>query len=600
MTKNNKVRIVILDTGLDPSSSVAHHINFKGGLEFYLEDEEIVVKDNSIDDIGHGTAVASIIYKIVPECEIIPIKIVRNGIVNGTSILIASLRYIYKNITCNLINISAGVVCCEDITGLREICELLKNKGVIIVSAFDNGGAISYPAAFDCVIGIDGIRTNKRGKKFEKIKNSIVDYQGGHIEQRVPWLDGKRETVSGNSFLAPQFTAWIAQMLLKERLSFKEIKKKLDEMSYDVEECVSYSKQEIGFEINKAIVFPFNKEMHSIARYQDLLCCKIVGYYDVKYSGKIGKMIKELQNIELDVCIKDIMNLDWTEEFDTVILGHTTLLSEAIGIDLETYIIDKCNKHNKNIFSCRDIRDRKNLIQDINIYTPHIDPIPKQKIRKMHVIGKPVLGVVGTGSSQGKYTMQLALRRELLKQGYKVGQLGTEPTGLLFNMEAVYPVGHEGAVYMKGMDSVYAVNQIMGQIENENPDIILFGTQSQTVPFQAGGVQDYPIYQHEVLLGCQADAYILCVCNDAPIDYIKRTISYLEGLFPSQVIAIVISPLAITSRWSTITTLYLYISEDETKELKQLLSNTFSLPVVSMSDSGYINTLCQICIEHFS
>lgn len=416
----------------------------------------------------------------------------------------------------------------------------------------------------------------------------------------MPWLDGKRETVSGNSFLAPQFTAWIAQMLLKERLSFKEIKKKLDEMSYDVEECVSYSKQEIGFEINKAIVFPFNKEMHSIARYQDLLCCKIVGYYDVKYSGKIGKMIKELQNIELDVCIKDIMNLDWTEEFDTVILGHTTLLSEAIGIDLETYIIDKCNKHNKNIFSCRDIRDRKNLIQDINIYTPHIDPIPKQKIRKMHVIGKPVLGVVGTGSSQGKYTMQLALRRELLKQGYKVGQLGTEPTGLLFNMEAVYPVGHEGAVYMKGMDSVYAVNQIMGQIENENPDIILFGTQSQTVPFQAGGVQDYPIYQHEVLLGCQADAYILCVCNDAPIDYIKRTISYLEGLFPSQVIAIVISPLAITSRWSTITTLYLYISEDETKELKQLLSNTFSLPVVSMSDSGYINTLCQICIEHFS
>lgn len=67
MTKNNKVRIVILDTGLDPSSSVAHHINFKGGLEFYLEDEEIVVKDNSIDDIGHGTAVASIIYKIVPD-----------------------------------------------------------------------------------------------------------------------------------------------------------------------------------------------------------------------------------------------------------------------------------------------------------------------------------------------------------------------------------------------------------------------------------------------------------------------------------------------------------------------------------------------------
>ena len=232
-----------------------------------------------------------------------------------------------------------------------------------------------------------------------------------------------------------------------------------------------------------------------------------------------------------------------------------------------------CIKYNKNIFSCRDIRDRKELIKNINVYTPHIDPIPKQKIKKMYVIGKPVLGVVGTGSSQGKYTIQLALRRELLKQGYKIGQLGTEPTGLLFNMNAVYPVGHERAVYVKGMDSVYAVNQIMGQIENENPDIILFGTQSQTVPFQAGGVPDYPVYQHEVLLGCQADVYILCVCNDVPIDYIKRTISYLEGLFPSKVIAIVISPLSIKSRWSTITTLYSYISENETKQHQQQKQN---------------------------
>lgn len=505
MAEKEKIKIIILDTGLDPLSPVARNMNFKGGLEFYLDNEGIITLNDSVDDIGHGTAVASIIYKIVPECEIVPIKIVRNGIVNGTSVLIASLKYIYENITCDLINISAGVVCCENISELKEICELLKNKGVIIVAAFDNEGAISYPAAFDCVIGIDGVRTNKRGKKFKHIENSLVNYQGGHIEQRIPWLNGTRETVSGNSFLTPQFTGWIAQILLKEKLSFEEVKKKLNEMSYDVERCISYSKQEIGFKIDKAIVFPFNKEMHSIARYQDLLCCKVVGYYDVKYSGKIGKTLRELQNIDLDLCVRDIMALDWTEEFDTVILGHTTLLSEAIGIDLETYIIDKCSKYNKNIFSCRDIRDRKELIKNINVYTPHIDPIPKQKIKKMYVIGKPVLGVVGTGSSQGKYTIQLALRRELLKQGYKIGQLGTEPTGLLFNMNAVYPVGHERAVYVKGMDSVYAVNQIMGQIENENPDIILFGTQSQTVPFQAGGVPDYPVYQHEVLLGCKAD-----------------------------------------------------------------------------------------------
>ena len=115
MAEKEKIKIIILDTGLDPLSPVARNMNFKGGLEFYLDNEGIITLNDSVDDIGHGTAVASIIYKIVPECEIVPIKIVRNGIVNGTSVLIASLKYIYENITCDLINISAGVVCCENI-----------------------------------------------------------------------------------------------------------------------------------------------------------------------------------------------------------------------------------------------------------------------------------------------------------------------------------------------------------------------------------------------------------------------------------------------------------------------------------------------------
>ena len=51
----------ILDSGLDPKSSVGKEIGFSGGLEIFLDDSKnFAYKYDAIDDIGHGTAVAII------------------------------------------------------------------------------------------------------------------------------------------------------------------------------------------------------------------------------------------------------------------------------------------------------------------------------------------------------------------------------------------------------------------------------------------------------------------------------------------------------------------------------------------------------------
>jgi len=292
--------------------------------------------------------------------------------------------------------------------------------------------------------------------------------------------------------------------------------------------------------------------------------------------------------------------LDWNDDFDTVILGHTSLLSEAIGMDLETYIINKCIENNKNIYSCRDIRDRDDIKSSkINYNCPSVDSIPESEFRKMHVIGRPIIGVVGTGGNQGKFTIQLGLRKELIRRGYNVGQIGTEPTALLFGMDAVYPMGHESAVYVKGFKAVMAINQMLGLIEKKDPDIIIFGSQSNTVPYHVGGPQDYPVVQHELLLGCQADAYILCINDDAPIDYIQRNISYLEGIFDSRVVALVVSPLSIKTRWSTINSSLRYISDDEMSNIIKDLKKNFSIPVLSMNDKFFYENITDLVINYF-
>lgn len=68
-----------------------------------------------------------------------------------------------------------------------------------------------------------------------------------------------------------------------------------------------------------------------------------------------------------------------------------------------------------------------------------ITPIP---FGKLYRNPKPVLGVFGTSSRQGKFTLQLILRKHFTELGYVIGQIGTEPTAALFEMDADFHFGY--------------------------------------------------------------------------------------------------------------------------------------------------------------
>ena len=85
--------------------------------------------------------------------------------------------------------------------------------------------------------------------------------------------------------------------------------------------------------------------------------------------------------------------------------------------------------------------------------------------------------ISGTGSQQGKFSLQLKLRNKFIQGGYKVGQLGTEPSSLLFGIDEVFPSGYGSVVNLSEEEIISRVNSQMHSIEEKNPDIILVGTQ---------------------------------------------------------------------------------------------------------------------------
>ena len=135
-----------------------------------------------------------------------------------------------------------------------------------------------------------------------------------------------------------------------------------------------------------------------------------------------------------------------------------------------------------------------------------------QHFNALPPVDVPVLSVMGTSSQQGKFTLQLALRRRLIQKGYKVGQIGTEHHARLFGMDAAFPMGYASPLKLPFQHYIPYLDYKMREIcQRTQPDIILTGSQSGTIPYHVQEHSTHCLSSLAFLLGVKPDACILVV-----------------------------------------------------------------------------------------
>ena len=233
-------------------------------------------------------------------------------------------------------------------------------------------------------------------------------------------------------------------------------------------------------------------------------------------------------------------------------------------------IIRNCITYRKQLYAFDDISEYYSLFQnkkffEQNTYFPRIryENIPKGRFGKLFNIQMPVVAVIGTSSSQGKFTVQLSLRKKLQDAGFQVGQIGTEPTAFCFDFDFSYPYGYESTVYTSGYHNTLLLNQALHDIEMKECDICIAGAQTNTALYGYSNLKNIPLFQSEFLYGIMPDAFVLVVNTYDEIDYILRTMRSTEALVDSKCIGIVIYPVTMRQ---TLGSLYLN-SNSEAKEL---------------------------------
>lgn len=593
--------IVVIDSGVYKKHPSFYNMDFEG-VGIVNENGNFKITENFDDIAGHGTAVAGIITSAVDKPKIFVVKIYNEELFVDQNALIFALNYIDKYMSCKVIHMSLGTLMPN--TELENICNKLFDKGVVLVSAFDNAGGISYPAAYDSVIGVEGSLNCKKFNDFKCIGSGMINIFAKGGNHRVAWTNPDYTIIQGSSFSAAYVSAKILEYLRKGVSSKDILKSFIDEYGSIYEKSEKNNMySHITLNIKAAAIFPYNKEATSLLNFSDMLNFKLKSICNTKYLGNVGKKVKSLDQ-KREFTVEDISQFDWSS-IDTFILGHCDELARYTNINYKKYILDKCLEYKVNLYSFDDIDidgySEKFQNQNLVLFVPGKSlEFNERKLGKLYTLCTPVLGIFGTSSVQGKFTLQLQLRKILQQNNYKVGQLGSEPSSLLFGMDAVYPFGYNTTIKLKEYEAVETLNSIMHSIDQKNYDIILAGSQSGTIPVCFNNIAYLNIGQLVYLLGINPDAVILCVNTYDTIDYIERTIKVIENLVDCSVISLAVSPMGFPSDIYIANQKKVPLNKDYVTNFANTLEQNLKKKTYIIGDDKQLQELYLNCINYFS
>ncbi len=572
------IRIGIVDSGYSPNQC---KINIGDCIDFSVLNEQKVDASQGSDyrdEIGHGTACAGIIFKKAPEAQIFPVKIFKRELVSDDEKLAMAIEWCVKQ-GVHLINLSLGTTATSNLQKLKAICELAFRNHIFIIAATSNDEQESFPASFKHVFGVTGGKISGKYDYYFDGSRSVQCIARGD-RQRLDWLNGQKIFMGGTSFAAPHMTGIIALILQKyPGISYQELSEMLTKYSLKEEPKLANSNElyqgpampiiqnqsalklseihqqnDISW-IQKAVIFPYNKEMHSLVRFRNLLSFEIKNIVDVVGKKTIGKDSGQVIGAEESGIVVQKQLEYCLEESDTIILGYLNELSRIKRRDMIKEVLELALEHEKNVYSLSPIIENKytellKQFKNKNLYV-HFPLVTYSDFKMITNTfdwrtpsRKPVIGVFGTSPQQGKFTAQLALRQELIKEGYRVGQLGTEHQSALFGFDFTFPNGYDGhqSIQIPVDLHITLLHSVMTGIENKNPHITIVGGQSGIIPYNfAERSQGYTLSSLIMILGTIPDAYILVVNSIDEFDYIHDNINVLKGLGKGETILLVFS-----------------------------------------------------------
>lgn len=284
----------------------------------------------------------------------------------------------------------------------------------------------------------------------------------------------------------------------------------------------------------KTMIYPFDVEAAPLVRHSNLINNhKIVQVVSPNGWGLSGKDAGCADNGQPIGIIVDNDFDAGLENCDTVFFTDSSR-----KMDLHKFIYPKiirAAENSKNVICT--IKLEKEMVDKIShicnknntffeYFTDTCDSVKHPLIEEIYKINTPVIFVVGLGEKTNKFEIQLSLRENLKRMGYKVSQVGTRHYCEIMGFHSFPKFMYSKAITES--EKVTLFNYYIKNIEaKEEPDVIIIGVPGGTMPFNYEFTNRFGILAYEVSQAIIPDAVILSTL------YTKFSSDFFESISKS-------------------------------------------------------------------
>ena len=544
--------IAIIDSGINKNVFEKHIINQ------YSVQAGVITEERARDTTGHGTSMLGIISENVERDVILSIRpVVCNGAIDNRDIAAAINFAISKG--SDIISISMGTDTLKERECIEEACKLAYKNKIVVACAFSKHNDVILPWA--CRYAIKVMHAGSKEKLIQFKKSFFNSYMICVNKPMYRTLDneGKTKMTVGHSaatiYIVGEFIRYMKKYLCS---SIDAIQFFLEEYGILFDEKRLYNKVEtvkgrIPYLDKKencvwgaAAVIPYSKEMDSLVRFEDFgsYCIKV----GVDYGKKgIQKVKYELKEIPIETSLDKLKDYD----IETIIIGYLDKIA-GYSFKLNTNnVLQFALSQNYKVFSFLPIpvsmktkfEEKGLLIREAKVYDDTYRGIVNKAVPFPLYCKLPVLGVFGTSSRQGKFTLQMLIRRELKRRCISHLALLTEHQGELLDASICYPAGYKGEknIQISIEDQIEVIQKSLYYLEQTtDAEMVLTGGQSWVIPYDIE--RQVAIYNLAFLEAIRPDFSVVVVNPEVDnMAYIRDTIRTLQSLYKVKIIAIAFS-----------------------------------------------------------
>jgi subtilisin len=207
------VRVCILDSGVESDHELVGEIEQSVAVSINADGETLVEEDQEGDLCGHGTACASIVRSLAPDCRIFSVRVLGAGFTGSGDVLLAGLRWAVEQ-GFDVINMSLSTTKRQFAGILHELTDRAYFRRTVLVASAHNMPVESYPWRFSSVISV-GSHEEPDPLAFYYNPNPPVEFFARGVDVEVAWTSGGRIRCTGNSFATPHMSGICALVLGK-------------------------------------------------------------------------------------------------------------------------------------------------------------------------------------------------------------------------------------------------------------------------------------------------------------------------------------------------------------------------------------------------